>query len=125
MSGVGPRSLLVVDDEDDFLELVREIFGASGYCVKTARTAAEAEAILEGPPCEVAIIDYRLPGKNGTHVAHRVQQKWPTARIVFLTGDSEAAGKIKAEGQAVTACLVKPVEVDRLLALVDQLLSSP
>jgi len=115
------KELLVVDDEDDFLDLVDEIFGASGYRVLTAHSAAEAEEYLQGSPCDVAIVDYRLPGKNGAHVAQRIRERWPSTRIVFLTGDSEAARRIERQGLDVAACLVKPVEVDSLLELVEEL----
>jgi|YelNatPaOPRAMG01_1025707.scaffolds.fasta_scaffold00016_96 CheY-like chemotaxis protein len=121
----GRPRILVIDDEEDFIELAQEIFGARGLQVVTARSAEEAESLFEeGPPCGVAIIDYRLPGKNGAEVARRLHAAWPETRIVFLTGDSGAATRIRRQIPSIAACLVKPVEVDSLLNLIGRLLQS-
>ncbi len=119
----GRKDLLVVDDEEDFLELVEEILRGTGHEVATARDAHEAARLVSQHAFRVAVIDYRLPGKNGADLAQEIVDASPDTRIVFLTGDSAAARLLGTNGVAPVATLVKPVDVGELLQLLSKLLT--
>lgn len=124
MSDPAVKDLLVVDDEEDFLELVEEILRGTGHEVATARDAQEAVELADRYSFRVAVIDYRLPGKNGADLAQDIVNASPGTKVVFLTGDSSAARLLDTNGVAPVATLVKPVEVGELLQLLSRLLSS-
>ena len=122
MAAKSEKDVLIVDDEDDFLELAEEIFAGSGYRIGTAHNGREVRALLKRTFFRLAIVDYRLPGDNGDAVADLIHASSPNTSIVFLTGDSSAARQIRKRFPSVDACLVKPVAVDELLRIVESLL---
>jgi DNA-binding NarL/FixJ family response regulator len=84
----GSTRVLVVDDHRMFTELLGHLL--AGYddieLIGVATTADEALAFAADALPDVAVIDYRLPGENGAHVAARFKAEHPSVKLVMLTG---------------------------------------
>ena len=79
--------VLIVDDEDLVRMLAVELFEELGCEVFQAASGAEALSILEREP-EVSLMftDCRMPVMSGPELAQAAAQRWPTLRIVLVTG---------------------------------------
>lgn len=84
-----PR-LLVVDDEDDFLELTEAFLAADGWAVIKAHSLEEAlRAVRESPP-DFALVDLYIPGKDGFQVLRELRAEPVTSDIpIFATTAAE------------------------------------
>lgn len=79
------RIVLVVDDQKGMCWVLSKILSGAGYSVRTAESAGEALAIARGEEVRAAIIDYRLPDRNGCHLFADLRQVRPSLIAVLIT----------------------------------------
>jgi len=85
--------LLVVDDEDAIRLTLEVLLRRRGYNVETAANADEALAKLGRQVFDMLLIDLHMPGLNGLDLARIVEQRYPSAAVLVLTGSSDFSGK--------------------------------
>jgi CheY-like chemotaxis protein len=79
--------ILIVDDENSFLEIMTAKLGASGFDTATARNEAEAVSQSEKLMPDLILMDIKMPGGSGTDAALAIKQNPKTKglKIAFLT----------------------------------------
>ena len=120
--GHGPQRLdrvLVVDDNADLLDNLREILVGAGYAVRSASSCAQALAAAH-QGFEVALVDLRLPDGDGTMLAPRLKEENPDGEVVLLTGFATLESAVAAVRAGACAYLVKPCQPQELLVTVEQ-----
>ena len=119
--------ILVVDDNADALETLLEALRASGCEAVGASTAAEALEVALRTPADVAVLDIGLPDTNGFDLARSLRALGNGApmRLVALTGYGREQDRASARAAGFDAFLVKPVDVQQLLATVRDLSGGP
>ena len=87
------QTILVVDDEEDILELVRYNLVREGFEVVCAMTGEQAFEVIQQTPFELLILDLMLPGMDGLELTRRLKNSSETSRIpiVMLTAKGEEA----------------------------------
>jgi two-component system cell cycle sensor histidine kinase/response regulator CckA len=83
-----PRVILIVDDEQDVRDLVREILRTANFTPLTARDGEEALALireLEGR-IDLVLTDVMMPLLDGPTLARRLAADWPALPTLFMTG---------------------------------------
>jgi two-component system NtrC family sensor kinase len=107
--GVGKR-VLVIDDEDTILQMIREILEHNGYRVDVARDGEAALRRLGQYHYDLALCDWKMPGLNGQQIYERLQSVNPdmSRRVIFITGDTvnEKTQEFLQEQHKI--CLSKP-----------------
>lgn len=79
--------VLVVDDEEDVRELVREILRTAGYDSLPARDGDQAiDVLATHPDVDLVITDVMMPGTDGPTLARRVAADRPGLPVIFMTG---------------------------------------
>ena len=110
-----PRRILLVEDNVDGREFMREVLVAEGHSVDYVGTVAEALASLNGGASTVAydliLTDIGLPDGNGWELVATIRQWWPAIRIGVVTGWEGRAGT----GAGADFVLRKPVRTSELL----------
>jgi two-component system response regulator MprA len=122
-----PRSkpepvILVVDDSEELLEVLRLSLVHAGYRVATATdgTAGLYAALDLGP--DLVILDIGLPAMDGFAVASELRQRGFLAPILMLTGRTAVPDRVMGLEAGADDYLVKPFDQDELLARVKALL---
>ena len=117
----GTRRVLVVDDSADQVETLGMILTAGGHTVRTARSGAEALEIAAGFAPEVAIVDIGMPDMDGLELARRLKALPGSERrvLIALSGYGEAEARQRALEVGFDEYLVKPVDMDRVLDLIE------
>ena len=115
----GPKRVLLVDDNVDAVESMEILLQAFGYEVSTAIHPDLALAQLETFAPAAAVIDIGLPGMDGYQLATEIRRRLAgkPMRLIAFTGYGGADDIAKAAVAGFDAHLVKPVEIDRLLAV--------
>lgn len=105
-------SLLIVDDEDDFRESLRDVFEDDGYDVAVAANGVEAMARLDdlAEVCLV-ILDLHMPRMTGGEVYEAMQANPRFARIPVIIATSDPTG-----APAGVPTMTKPLKLDVLRA---------
>ena len=110
-------SILVVDDEEQILRVLKPTLEAQGLKVALARTGEEALALLQAGDHAVMILDLGLPDMDGKEVIRRARM-WSQAPIIVLSARQEDAEKISALDQGAEDYLAKPFSAGELMARV-------
>jgi two-component system, sensor histidine kinase and response regulator len=108
------RTLLIVDDETDIREFLRDALAEEGYTIQVANNGREALRLLRtlDRPCAV-ILDIIMPVMSGTEVYSAMRRDPALADIPVLVSTSDPS---RAPNQVPV--LKKPINLDRLLAVV-------
>src|SRR4030042_1265190 len=113
-------SILVVDDDHDFLGIIRQILGKKGYAVKTAPSAGEALSLLKEHFYNAAILDISLPDADGTELLSSVLELYPDIIAIMLTGHSSVRNAVQSLNRGAFAYLEKPVDPENLISVINR-----
>ncbi len=109
------KKILVVDDEIQILNLLRELFSDAGYAVFTAESAEEALDILKKHSILVMFLDLKLPGMSGLDLCKYIRKNNRISIIHAITGYSNLFGLLECRGAGFDDFFLKPVELNILL----------
>jgi DNA-binding response OmpR family regulator len=116
-----PNRILVVDDDPDILELLRELFAGAGWEVQTADTGrAGLRALYELKP-DVVVLDVAMPELNGWETLERVREV-STVPVLMLTARATDADKVRGLRSGADDYVTKPFSIDEVLARAEALL---
>ncbi|GAB6906377.1 DNA-binding response regulator in two-component regulatory system with PhoR (or CreC) [Desulfosarcina cetonica] len=112
------EKILVVDDEEDILELVRYNLAREGYAVACAASGEEALKAAESEAVDLIVLDLMLPGIDGLEVARRLRQNPATKEtpIVMLTAKGEEADVVAGLELGADDYVTKPFSPRILIA---------
>ncbi len=114
------EKILVVDDEEDILELVRYNLTREGYSVSCATSGEEALKASASEPVDLVILDLMLPGIDGLEVTRRLKQNPGTkdTPVVMLTAKGEEADIVTGLELGADDYVTKPFSPRILIARV-------
>ena len=113
--------ILLVDDNVDAVESMQILLEAFGYQSAIAVHPNIALELLESFAPTVAVVDIGLPGMDGYELAAEIRRRCdaagkPAPRLIALTGYGGAEDVARAHEAGFSSHLVKPVEIEKLLA---------
>ncbi len=108
-------SVLLVDDETDFLETMIKRLKKRNLKVTGAGSGEEAIKILKEMPTDVVVLDVRMKGIDGIQTLKEIKKICPLVEVIMLTG--HASLEVAVEGMEMGAFdyLMKPMDIDELL----------
>lgn len=110
---------LIVDDESDARENLRDILVHFNYAVDCAANGDEALDRLSERRYDVALIDLRMPGIDGIELTARLRCRQPQAITLLVTAFAAADCEDRAKAAGAWTVINKPIRPDRLLSLLD------
>lgn len=120
MAEIGKQRILVVDDEEDLLNVFKDLFSQRGEDIDTARTGEEAIEKLRNGSYEVVISDISLPGINGLEVLRVAKRENPNACVIMITGFASASSAITALREGAYDYITKPFDLWEVSQIVDR-----
>lgn len=108
-------SILLVDDEADFLETMIKRLKKRNLKVTGAGSGEEAIKILKEMPTDVVVLDVKMKGLDGIQTLKEIKKIYPLVEVIMLTG--HASLEVAVEGMEMGAFdyLMKPMDIDELL----------
>jgi two-component system NtrC family sensor kinase len=119
-------NILVIDDEETILEVLREELTSHGYNVEVASGGEAGLRRLRQNNCDVVFCDWKMPGLNGRQVYENLRAADPhlCRRVVFITGDmvnEPMRGFLEKEKRL---CLAKPFTFDEVRDAIKNVLAA-
>lgn len=108
------EKVLLVDDEEDFLEIMAERMTARNMDVHTCTTAEEALAKIRAENYDAIILDFMMPGMDGMSALKEIKAKSPESQIILLTGHATIEKSVEAMKLGATDFLEKPADLEAL-----------
>ncbi|MEE4167177.1 MAG: response regulator [Desulfocapsaceae bacterium] len=114
------KSLLIVDDDQSFLESFRYILERNDYSVSQARTGTQAVRLLQRHHFDAALIDLHLPDAVGTEIADYINTYSSHIAIIILTGRATLDSALHLLRTGVSDYLCKPTPPEIILSTLNR-----
>ena len=101
--------ILIIDDEKDNTEIIKDILEDVNYTIVLARGAIEAKAIVEANSFDLILLDVWMPGQDGISLLSEWYSEGFSTPIVMMSGHAEPSDIVKAMKLGATDFLKKPL----------------
>jgi len=115
---------LIVDDDEDVLETLSDVFQEKGYQLETAKTGKEAIAKAKKRFFDAALIDIKLPDVTGIEVLQAFREKYPSMMTMIATGHATLQNAVDALNLGANAYLTKPIDPERVDQMIQEFIAN-
>jgi DNA-binding NtrC family response regulator len=118
--------ILVIDDDERFRSMLRQMLSRAGYTVKEAINGKQGKKICQQEPFDVVITDIIMPEKEGLETIIELRREFPDIKVIAVSGGGMLyPDKYLHTAQLLGAhmILAKPLERDKLLDAIRLLLN--
>ncbi len=112
--------LLIVDDEVKFLNSIAQRLEMRGFDVTKASNGQEAVAAAESGKFDLALLDLKMPGMDGTEVLEVLKKEHKYLEVIILTGHGSMDSAVECTKLGAFSYLPKPYELEKLLETLKQ-----
>lgn len=111
--------IALVEDDENLRFLVAERLESEGYKVLEAANGPDAEKIILDNQPDIVLLDWMLPGKQGSEVCTSIREKGFDKLVIMMTAKAQDVDKIEAYNFGVSDYITKPFNMDVLVAMID------
>lgn len=108
-------NLLIVDDEEPFLESMKKRLELRGFAVTCVNRGDKAIEAARQHPVDIALIDLKMPGVSGEQTLETLKREHEWMEVVILTGHGSVDSAVECTKSGAYSYLQKPCELDHLL----------
>ena len=112
--------IMLVDDEERFLQTTKKMIAKKGYDALTVTSGEECLKKLEEELVHVVILDVKMPGMDGVETLKLIKQRFPMVEVIMLTGHATAESAVEGLKLGATDYLTKPSSIDDLIAKAEE-----
>ena len=115
------KTILIVDDDREFLDSLEQFLLQQGYHCKVAWDAASAMKIIRDFSLDVVVCDVVMPGKDGIQLMHEAKNILPDLDFIIITGYSYDYSYVEIINSGAFDYITKPFEMMELVARIQRL----
>jgi two-component system, OmpR family, response regulator CpxR len=108
--------VLLVDDEQDFAEVLAERLETRGFSVQKAFSGDDAINLITKHDADVVVLDVLMPGRDGVEILREIKRLKPLTEVIMLTGHATVETAIEGMKLGAYDYLMKPTETEDLVA---------
>ncbi len=112
--------VLLVDDEEEFINSLSQRLEVRGLKVTGATRGEEAVQLVDGQEFDAIVLDLSMPGMDGLETLKTIKESHPDAEIIILTGHGTIKSSIEAMKLGAEDFLEKPVDFKELLGKIEE-----
>ena len=109
--------LLIVDDEERFLNTLSQRLALRDFEVKPVTSGQDALEAARNQPFDLALVDLRMPGMDGEEVLEHLKRDHPFLEVIILTGHGSIDSAVRCTAAGSYSFLQKPCRTEELLAV--------
>ena len=110
-----PIKVLLVDDEEDFVEMLSLRLETVGEEVTPAHSGEQCLEVLEGKAIDVVILDVKMPGMDGIETLREIKRRFPAVEVILMTGHGTIESAIQGQALGAFDYLLKPADFNELM----------
>jgi signal transduction histidine kinase len=111
---------LLVDDENDFRQILAKRLNRRGIRVREADRGEKALQMLEEMTADIVVLDVKMPGMDGIECLKRIKRKHAQTEVIMLTGHADIQGGVEGIKSGAFDYLSKPIELEHLIRKIKQ-----
>lgn len=117
-------NIVLVDDDADVLEAMNTALTAEGAQTRAVGDGNEAVRVCQEVPPDLVVLDMMLPKRSGFLVLEKIKGYEDAPAVIMLTANEGKRHQAYAESLGVDKYLLKPVPLERLISVAEQLLKA-
>ncbi|MFH0763217.1 MAG: response regulator [Candidatus Omnitrophota bacterium] len=121
---MGPKKILIVDDEEFVTDALESFFRSKGYGIFKAQDGQACLDIIKKEKLDLALLDIKLPKVDGVEILKILRRDYPETKAIIMTA-YDIEYKAAVDNIGCDAFFVKPLLIEELTGKVEELLSSP
>ena len=114
--------ILLVDDNEDFLDSTKDVLEAEGYQVVTATNGEDAVALAASQRFSIVLMDVKMPGINGVESFIKMKAQNSDVKVILISAYTLDDLISQAQAEGVLAILPKPLDMPKLLQTITTVL---
>lgn len=111
--------VLLIDDEDSILRIIKTVLEKKGFDVDIAKTKKDALVALSQRQYNLILSDYRLEDGTGLDILREFRRRDKTTAYIIITAYGSINGAVEAIKEGANHYIPKPIEVENLLKIVE------
>ena len=111
-------TIIVVDDESNYLTVMETLLGEAGYEVLTAPSAIEALKIAAAADLDLVLTDMKMPKMTGIELLDKLQQLQPDLPVIIMTAFGTVEKAVSAMKKGAFDYILKPFKNDEILVTI-------
>ncbi|MDA3843693.1 MAG: response regulator [Candidatus Kapabacteria bacterium] len=112
--------VLLVDDEEEFADILSERLKNRGVTVHQARDGFEAIKMVKKEDYEAVILDFAMPGLDGIETLEVLLSKKPNLQVILLTGQATLEKGVQALKLGAMDVLEKPTDISKIMGKIKE-----
>lgn len=113
-------NILLVDDEEQFLNVFSQRLKSRGLKIETAVSGEEAISLTRGKDLDAIVLDLAMPGMGGLETLRQLRAENPDIQVIILTGHASLEKGVEAIKEGALDFLEKPVDINKLMAKIGE-----
>lgn len=114
--------ILIVDDDPLIRRQLEALYASQTYVVDCAADVQEAIRKLDDSEFSLAVVDLKMPGKDGITLTSEIRERWPSVDVIMITGYGSIKGAVDAMRHGACDYITKPFEPDDILLATQKVL---
>ena len=110
--------VLIVDDKESFRDMLKETLAGEEFEVVAVGDGKSAKVEIGASRFDIALVDLRLPGKDGIHVLRDLKKEDATLPVIMMTAYGSVETAVKAMKEGAYDFIAKPFDTDHLIILI-------
>ncbi|WP_319542425.1 response regulator [uncultured Pseudodesulfovibrio sp.] len=116
-----PANILLVDDEQGFVDTMAKRLDNRGLTVSTAYSGQQAvDALAVNHFIDVVVMDVKMPGMDGNEALKIVKAEYPLVEVIMLTGHATVESAIEGMKSGAFDYMMKPCDLEELLTKINE-----
>ncbi|MEA2116634.1 MAG: response regulator [Thermodesulfobacteriota bacterium] len=120
MQSLLATKVILVDDEEEFIDLMSQRLETRGLKVVAVTSGEKAVATAKDHNFDVAVVDLAMPGIDGIETLKQIKARRPDMEVIMLTGQATVQSGIEAMKHGACDFLEKPVDLNVLMEKIQQ-----
>ena len=116
--------VLLIDDEEELVTTLVERLGYRGIDAEYSLDGIDALSKMRDGNFQIVILDLKLPGMGGLEVLKRINRDYPDVPVLLITGHGSPEGEAEPIPDGAYDYLVKPVDLEFLVAKMQEAIES-
>jgi two-component system response regulator HydG len=117
------NKILIIDDDQDILALLRRFLTKNGYEVETTHNGTQGEKMMDSFNPDLIMCDYRLDDMDGSVLLAKIKERKPDLPVIIITGYSDLRTAVKVVRLGAFDYITKPLIPDEILLNIRQALN--
>ncbi len=119
------KNILIIDDEEIIRMSCERALQLEGFQTSVASGGMEGLKIIKKGPCDLVLLDLKMPDMDGIEVLNKIKSSWPDINVIMISGYSTVDTAVQALRCGADNFIPKPFSPDTIISAINEVIDKP